>query len=194
MVLNRTILFFALVLGMLLPTSTARAWDLGESVTPRAKSYRSNYKFGKTTDLITVGGHGTQKSIYPTAQYQRKIFAGFALGALGVYSESKATSQSQVYGGMLTANIYLGKEEFTGVWLQGGGGFYNFSASLDGESELISRTAFLATIGYRGVFERIFRIGIAAGALKMDTPNSKFVDYGVGGTIPILTIDIGFGF
>lgn len=168
------------------------AFDLASSLQPREREGRKkNIKVG---DLITVGGHATLKSIYPTVQYQRRLASFVSLGLLGLYSQANGTTKSQVFGGMLTLNLYLGSQDHRGLWIQGGGGFYNFDSQLEEQRELISRTAFLATVGYRGVFEKIFRVSVAGGILKMDPPRSKLVDYGVGGTIPILTFDIGFGF
>ena len=177
---------------MLCPIVISAEFDMASSLQPRAREGRK--KNTKVGDLITIGGHATLKSVYPTFQYQRRLASFLSLGVIGLYSESNGTAKSQVFGGMVTLNVYLSGQDYRGWYLQGGGGFYNFDASLDGERELISRTAFLATIGYRGVFEKIFRISVAAGALKMDPPRSKLFDYGVGGTIPILTFDIGFGF
>ncbi len=192
-----------LLLGLSLCSSPSSAYDLASSVKPRERKSSSksssskNRKGNPATSLLTLGVHGFSNYLYPTLTYELGITRWLSLGLTGLYSKShEGSSDALLYGGYGSVNLYLGHGEFRGLWLHMGYGAWSFEAKAAGETERFFRTVTMATIGFRGMFENFLRIGASGGLLHL-TPgklNSRLLSVEVPDTVPVMAVEVGFGF
>ncbi len=137
--------------------------------------------------------------LIPLLNLQWSPFRKVAIGLMPFYFKGSGNGATiQGFGGYASVSYY-GQGHFRGLWIQGGGGIFNFSATdATGFEEKVNSPAGFLTVGYRGYYEAGLNIGIAAGGLFVTKPEfsvaSGITDVKPSGIQPLLIVDIGYSF
>jgi len=143
---------------------------------------------------LTAGANGGVNHLFPILHLQFALGSHFAIGLqpLYVFTDS-GISEIRAYGAFLTANWYS-SSPFSGLWIQGGAGLYNFKVTRPTTEEIATSFAFLLTGGYRLHFANGLNIGAGAGVQFIQEPGLTLVVLEFQGAELTAVVDVGFAF
>ncbi|MBI4402752.1 MAG: hypothetical protein HY537_01245 [Deltaproteobacteria bacterium] len=132
--------------------------------------------------------------IFPTVYYQQMLTHHFASGISPMMITHPIDNGSiKAWGAYVTFHYYW-TSEFRGVWLQTGGGFHFITAMNSRGQDNIYSPAFLATIGWRWLWNKGITFGLAGGFQYLLNTKSELINASFSGLFPALVFDVGVAF
>lgn len=116
---------------------------------------------------MSVGFH----HFIPAIHFQKTITPHLAIGMKpSLMNSSSGADSLNAFGTYFTLNYY-GKKPYHGLWIQGGGGYYSFTARSSSSEQRDTSVSFLAMLGWKDDWVFGMNIGAAVGFEYISTPS-----------------------
>ena len=147
----------------------------------------------KTMYEVGLGTMVGKDFFYPDLYFQFLLFSPLAVGLEFIYLNNLNSSPHIVgYGGALSLTYFPLEGTLPGLQIQAIASVIKMSSTLEGNTSSFSPIAVASLIGYKLTTPYHIHFTLGAGAQYVTNSRLDVIDY--GGFLPVLKVEVGFGF